>query len=254
MTVDTRSRVVGRLDLSTVDLIGAADFYFRLFGWEFTGDFSSPDTTLVRGDPDEGLAVVLTCNGVLGETPGRIGRWKVFFSVASVDETAERAWRHGGDVIHAPAEIEDGSRFALIRDPTGAVFGVVEDMPPGREPDTAECDRGRMIGIELHTASSEVAADFYLDVFNWTTSADPDPSCVLFSRAGVPFAGLVFEPSPILIAPAWVVYFGVADVGDTCEAIEWLGGSVLAVTSAEDTAPAALVADPWGAVFGLSEL
>ncbi len=251
MTVDTRTRVVGRLDLLTRDLIGAADFYFRLFDWEFTGDFSSPETTLVRGDPDEGVAVVVTADGVLGETLGRVARWEVFFSVASVDETAERAWRHGGDVIHSPVEIEDGSRVALIRDPTGAVFGVVEDVPPGRAADATECDRGRMVGIELHTTSSEVAASFYLEVFNWTTSADTDPSAVVLNRAGVPFAGLVADPSPVLAAPAWVVYFGVPNVGETCEAVEWLGGTVLAVTASDRTRQAALVTDPGGAVFGL---
>jgi len=253
VTVDTRSRVVGRLDLLTMDLIGAADFYYKLFDWEFAGDFSSPDTSLVRGDPDEGVAVVLTGDGVLGETLGRVGRWEVFFSVASVDETAERAWRHGGDVIHSPVEIGDGSRVALIRDSTGAVFGVIEDVPPGRAADAIECDRGRMVGIELHTTSCEMAARFYLEVFNWTTSADPDPSVVLFNRAGVPFAGLVADPSPVLAAPAWVVYFGVPSVGEACEAVEWLGGTMLAVTAGESAGPAALVADPGGAVFGLSE-
>ncbi len=253
MTVDTRTRVIGRLDLLTKDLIGAADFYYRLFDWEFTGDFSAPDTTLVRGDPDEGVAVVLTGDGVLGETLGRVARWEVFFSVASVDETAERAWRHGGDVIHSPVAIEDGSRVALIRDPTGAVFGVVEDVPPGRAADAAECDRGRMVGIELHTTSSEVAAGFYLEVFNWTTSADPDPAAVVFNRAGVPFAGLVADPSPVLAAPAWVVYFGVPNIAEACQAVEWLGGAVLAVTAADETGPAAMVTDPGGAVFGLLE-
>jgi predicted enzyme related to lactoylglutathione lyase len=252
VTVDTRSRVVGRLDLLTIDLIGAADFYYKLFDWEFTGDFASPETTLMRGDPDEGVAVVLTGDGVLGETLGRVGRWEVFFSVASVDESAERAWRHGGDVIHSPVEIADGSRVALIRDPTGAVFGVIEDVPPGRAADAIECDRGRMAGIELHTTSLDLAADFYLEVFNWTTTEDPEPSAVLFSRAGIPFAGLVADPSPVLAAPAWVVYFGVPNVGEACEAVEWLGGAVLAVTGSGGTRPAALVADPGGAIFGLS--
>jgi predicted enzyme related to lactoylglutathione lyase len=256
MAVETRSRVkvVGRLDLLTMDLIGAADFYHKLFDWEFMGDFSTADTTLVRGDPDEGLAVVLTGDGVLGETLGRVGRWEVFFDVASVDETVERAWRHGGDVLHASTEISDGSRVALIRDPAGAVFGIIENVPPGRAVDAIECDRGRMVGLELHTTSSDVAAHFYLEVFNWTTSADPDPSAVLFNRADRPFAGLVADPSPVLTAPSWIVYFGVPDVAEACEAVEWIGGTVLAVTGARSAGQAALVADPGGAVFGLSRL
>jgi predicted enzyme related to lactoylglutathione lyase len=253
MTVDSRTRVVGRLDLLTMDLIGAADFYYRLFDWEFTGDFSSPETTLMRGDPDEGVAVVLTGDGVLGETLGRVARWELFFSVASVDETAERAWRHGGDVIHSPSEVEDGSRVGLIRDPTGAVFGIVEGMPPGRAVDAIECDRGRIAGIELHTTSSEVASAFYYEVFNWTTSPAPDPAVMFLNRAGVPFAGLVADPSPVLSAPTWVVYFEVSAVQEACEAVEWLGGVVLAVTASDHPRPAALVTDPRGAVFGLLE-
>lgn len=253
MAVDTRTRVLGRLDLLTMDLIGTADFYHQLFGWEFVGDFSANDTTLVRDDHHEGLAVVLTGDGVLGETLGRVGRWEPFFSVASVDETVERSWRRGGDVIHSPVRIGDGSRVALIRDPTGAVFGVAEDLPPGRATDAARHDRGGLVGIELHTTSSGLAAAFYLGVFNWTTSADPDPSAVLFNRAGVPFAGLVCDPSPVLPSPAWVAYFGVASVDGGCEAVEWLGGTVLAVTRSDDAGSAALVTDPGGAVFGLAE-
>jgi hypothetical protein len=256
VTVDmrTRARVVGRLDLLTLDLIGTADFYYNLFEWEFTGDFTSPETTLLRGDPDEGITVVFTGDGVLGESLGRTNRWEVFFSVASVDETAERAWRHGGDVIHTPVEITDGSRVALIRDPTGALFGVAEEVLSGRPAGATGRERGRMVGIELHTTAGEVAERFYHDVFNWTTSADVDPSAVVFNRAGVPCAGLVADPSPILTAPAWVVYFGVPDVREACEAIEWLGGAVLAVTAADRRRPAALVTDPGGAVFGLSAL
>lgn len=255
MTVDIRSRarVVGRLDLLTMDLIGAADFYYRLFDWEFTGDFTSPDTTLVRAAPDEGVAVVLTSDGVLGESLGKVARWEVFFSVASVDETIERAWRHRGDVVHSPVEIADGSRVALIRDPSGALFGVIEDVPSGWSEASQESDRGRMVGIELHTTSREGAAAFYREVFNWTTSTDPDPSAELFNRAGVPFAGLVADPSPVLVSPAWVLYFATPNVGEACEALEWLGGSVLAVTATGEAWPAALVSDPGGAVFGLSK-
>lgn len=253
MTVDTRTRIVGRLDLLTMDLIGSADFYHRLFGWEFTGDFSSSETTLLRSAPDEGVSVVLTGDGVLGETLGRVGRWEPFFSVASVDETAERAWRRGGDVIHSPVRIADGTTVALIRDPTGAMFGVAEEVPPGRAANAVACDRGTLVGIELHTTSSDVAAAFYLGVFNWTTSADPDPSAVLFNRAGIPFAGLVGDPSPVLATPAWVAYFSVPDLDEACEAVEWLGGKVLAVTRSDEAGSAALVTDPGGATFGLAE-
>lgn len=255
MTVDVRAqaRVVGRLDLLAVDLIGSADFYHRLFDWEFTGDFAAEDVTLVRGDPDEGVVVVVTGDGVVGQTFGRKGQWEVFFDVASVDETSERAWRHGGDVLHAPIDCADGSRLAVIRDPTGAVFGVIEDIPAGRAADATACDRGRLVGMELHTSSREAATTFYLEVFNWTTTPDHDPSALMLSRAGRPIAGVVVDPSPVLSHPTWVAFFDVPDVAEACEAVEWLGGTVLAVTAGDTNRRAALVADPGGAVFGLCE-
>jgi predicted enzyme related to lactoylglutathione lyase len=255
MSVDIRSqaRVIGRLELLAVDLIGSADFYHRLFDWEFTGDFSADETTLVRGDPDEGLVVVVAGDGLLGEPLGRSEQWEVFFDVASVDETSERAWRHGGDVLLSPHACPDGSRMAIIRDPSGAVFGVVEEVPRGRATDAVACDRGRLVGMELHTSSADAASEFYGEVFNWATSPDPDPTAVLFTRAGRPIAGLVADPSPVLSKPMWIAYFGVADVSEACEAVEWLGGTVLAVTATGHSRPAALVADPGGAVFGLSE-
>lgn len=253
MSVDIRprSRFVGRLDLLAVDLIGSADFYHRLFDWEFTGDFAAEEPTLARGDPDEGVVVVFSTDGVLGQTFGRQAQWEVFFDVASVDETSERAWRHGGDVLHSPVECADGSRLAVIRDPTGAVFGVVEDIPLGRAIDVTVGDRGRLVGLELHTSSRDVAAEFYLEVFNWTTSPDQDPCAALFNRAGRPIAGLVGDPSPVLTHPMWIAYFGVPAIREACEAVEWLGGAVLAVTAGNRCA--ALVADPGGAVFGLCE-
>lgn len=254
MSVDVRSqaRVVGRLDLLTFDLIGSADFYHRLFGWEFTGDFAGADTTLVRGDPDEGLTVVLTGDGVLGETLGRVARWEVFFDVANVDETIERAWRHGGDVLHSAVGLSDGSRVALLRDPAGAVFGIVEDLPPGRSADTPVRDQGRLVGVELHTSLADLCTGFYFEVFNWSTLPDPDPSAVLLGRAGLPIAGLVTDPSPLLPRPTWVSYFGVSNMAEACQAIEWLGGAVLAITATALRPGAALVRDPAGAVFGLA--
>ena len=254
MSVDIRSRAraVGRLDLLTFDLIGSADFYHRLFDWEFTGDFASADTTLVRGDPDEGLVVVVTGDGVLGETLGRTAQWEVFFDVASVDETVERAWRHGGDVLHSPVEVADGFRLALLRDPTGSILGIIEELPHGRAVDAPTRERGMLVGMELHTTSADVASAFYLDVFNWVTDSDLDPTATVFTRAGRPVAGLVADP-PVLAKPAWVAYFGVSDVIGACHAIEWLGGGVLATTAAGRRPAAALVRDPAGAVFGISE-
>ena len=114
-------------------------------------------------------------------------------------------------------------------------------------------DRTNLTAAGL-AAFPALAGPVDLGVGTYGYVADPDPSAVLFNRAGRPFAGLVADPSPVLTAPSWIVYFGVPDVAEACEAVEWIGGTVLAVTGARSAGQAALVADPGGAVFGLSRL
>ena len=50
--------------------------------------------------------------------------WAVYFAVADTDAAAARVVELGGSVINPPMDIEPG-RFAVVADPTGAVFNVI---------------------------------------------------------------------------------------------------------------------------------
>jgi hypothetical protein len=56
--------------------------------------------------------------------------WTVYFGVADCAATAAEATRLGGSVVVPPADSEIGRR-AILRDPHGAFFGVLE---PGNTP------------------------------------------------------------------------------------------------------------------------
>jgi hypothetical protein len=59
------------------------------------------------------------------EVPPQIpAYWLVYFAVDDCDASVATATRLGGAELVAPMDIEPG-RFAVLSDPTGAVFGVI---------------------------------------------------------------------------------------------------------------------------------
>jgi predicted enzyme related to lactoylglutathione lyase len=49
----------------------------------------------------------------------------VYFTVADTDDAVARVQNLGGAVMSPPMDIEPG-RFAVVADPTGAVFNVIK--------------------------------------------------------------------------------------------------------------------------------
>ncbi|HZB97177.1 MAG TPA: hypothetical protein VE219_01120, partial [Candidatus Sulfotelmatobacter sp.] len=50
--------------------------------------------------------------------------WLVYFAVADVDESSGKATDLGGSAIVPPMDFP-GGRFSVIRDPQGAMFGLL---------------------------------------------------------------------------------------------------------------------------------
>ncbi len=60
-----------------------------------------------------------------GQTPPS---WLIYFAVTDCDATAKKAGGLGGGTIVPPTDIPDAGRFAVLRDPQGAVFAIYK-MP-----------------------------------------------------------------------------------------------------------------------------
>ena len=54
--------------------------------------------------------------------------WLPYVGVRDVDATARDVTRLGGTVLHEPAGIPGLGRFAVIRDPPGAAFAILQRM------------------------------------------------------------------------------------------------------------------------------
>jgi uncharacterized protein len=61
------------------------------------------------------------------EMPASVpAHWLVYFSVANTDDTVERGQELGATVMSPAMDIPQG-RFAILVDPQGATFGVIQN-------------------------------------------------------------------------------------------------------------------------------
>ncbi len=113
--------------LFTMDIQRARVFYEGLFAWSseqtdigdlaFYSSFGSADDSPVAA----ALAIPEELNHAV--------QWVPYIGVADVDIVAEKAKSLGAKMMLPPSTMDDMGRYALLRDPTGALFGLLDSVP-----------------------------------------------------------------------------------------------------------------------------
>jgi uncharacterized protein len=110
-------------ELDTRDVEGAKEFYRSVFGWEGeTSDMDGMSYTEFKLDGKSIAGMMPMPDQVPAEVPAF---WLVYFAVADTDATVAKITELGGGVSMPPIDSPAG-RFAVVRDPVGAVFGVIK--------------------------------------------------------------------------------------------------------------------------------
>jgi predicted enzyme related to lactoylglutathione lyase len=105
-------------DLVTPDVEASAAFYTAVFDWtiEETPGSDGRYWSITNGDRLNG--------GLLPMLPDAHPAWNLYFAVDDVDATIARVGELGGGTVMGPMDVPNGTRFAIVRDPQGAVFSV----------------------------------------------------------------------------------------------------------------------------------
>jgi predicted enzyme related to lactoylglutathione lyase len=109
-------------ELRTRSRASAAGFYEAVFGWEVQAVQSGAEgfiTCLLDDDPVAGMVQLSAADG---QSPSF---WMPYFAVTDCEASASLAESLGGEVCAPPHET-GGLRLAVLRDPLGALFYVVE--------------------------------------------------------------------------------------------------------------------------------
>jgi uncharacterized protein len=110
-------------ELATRDIDAARDFYRAVFGWGVrTNPFEGTVYTEWKvGDHSVGGMIQMT-----DEWPDDVpAHWMTYFAVDDCDARTDHAEELGGKVLDPPTDIPPG-RFAVLSDPQGAVFSILE--------------------------------------------------------------------------------------------------------------------------------
>lgn len=116
-------------ELATPDAEDAVGFYSNVFGWTHQENLmpgmAHPYYEWKRDD--ESVAGMMQLpDDAPEDTPPH---WLAYFAVEDIDRTVGKVERLGGQIMRAVQEMEIG-RYAVLADPQGAVFAVVQLNEP----------------------------------------------------------------------------------------------------------------------------
>jgi uncharacterized protein len=239
----------------------AAGFYAHVFGWETVGAGGGPFMCKVRG---RDVAFIGQQSPDQAHLPVA---WNTYVWVESADETASRVTRAGGSVVMDPFESQDGGRIVVFADPSGALLGAWQ--PGVHRGAELVNEPSAWSWSQLLTRDVEGSKAFYGRVFGWTTDTFGEgPRATTMWRVPGYFGGEPFQPVsrdvvagmaelealPDDVPPHWRIDFWVDDVDATVARALERGGRVVVPAYDVSIFRQAVLADPEGAVFGISKV
>ena len=112
-------------DLTVPDADPVRDFYRAVVDWE-TEDVEMggyADYAMRPAGAASRVAGVCHRRGVNADLPAQ---WLIYIAVDDLDASLARCRERGGELIAGPRAETEGARFAVIRDPAGAVAALIE--------------------------------------------------------------------------------------------------------------------------------
>ncbi len=232
-------------DLVTPDLEKSRNFYGELFGWRF--EELSDGYLLARneGRPVAGLARL--------DGTQHTGHWLPLLSVTDIVQAQETTLAADGKVVLKAFQLKGRGEVAVLKDPEGAAFGVLQSSHG--DPEDQVPALNTWMWNEIWTDNVAGAAAYYDKLFGYELGSARigNVTYAYLKRDGKPRVGLLTKPDPE-IGNTWLCYLRVADVAAVTAEAKALGGTVLmAPNSKVRNGSVAILADPTGAGFVVQE-
>lgn len=239
-------------DLATPALSQQQAFYQDVFGWTYRSPGVSGDDYVLVLNQGRAIAGMFHTAPPGGEQDG--ATWIALMSVDDVDVAARTARTAGGEVELDPASVPSRGRHALLRDPAGALFGVLRSA--SGDPPDAEVPVGGILWVDLYARDVPAMAEFYAQLAPLEANVRHVVEGVegrLLKAQGMLRAGIV-PVDQEANRSAWVPYVRVADV-DAALARAVDGGGFIIVAPDPDILDGKLgvFVDPNGGVIGVVE-
>jgi uncharacterized protein len=211
-------------DLMTSDVVAAKKFYSNVVGWTFT--HQEPDYHVANVD-DTGIGgIMATPENLKGMPPF----WSGYIYTPDVDAACAQIKKLGGKVHREPWDVPGFLRMAVVGDPTGANFNIMQPFPTEPRKLAKEGDTGTIGWHELYAGDLNTAWDFYAKMFGWGKGTTMDMGKMgnyqLFQIDGKDVGGMMTK-MPDMPMPYWGYYFTVDGIDAAAARNTKAGGKVL---------------------------
>jgi predicted enzyme related to lactoylglutathione lyase len=250
-------------ELMTPDPAAVAPFYRATLGWDIPAagqvmPNGSDYRAIIRADGGNAGGVLTLTAGMAagGAKPG----WLTYFQVDDVDASVEQAAASGSVVLIPATTMPGAGRMAMLADPQGAPFYVMDPAPPPDQPDAhSEVFKGDAPGHctwnELNSDDAEGQIAFYTGLFPWTVEGEmpmPGDHVYKFLTCEGRGIGAIGSMKPPGMGNAWLPYFRVANIETATAAVTANGGTIVMGPHEVPGGDVIIVAlDPAGGAVGL---
>jgi len=237
-------------DLATPDIAKQQAFYRNVFGWSFQSPARTDDRYSLVMNAGKAIAGIFNVEPPGGEQDG--ATWIALMSVNDLEQTLKIVKASGGSVEQGPVEIAQRGQHALIKDPEGALFGVLKS--DSGDPVDQDVPISGIFWVDLFTRDVEKMAEFYSKLAPYTVTEREVTESVngrLLTAQGIPRAGIV-PVDEEANRSAWIPYVRVENIEATMEKVV-SGGGFAIVAPDKDLLDGnlAVFVDPNGGVTGI---
>lgn len=217
-------------ELMTTDLDAAEAFYTTVVGWTAQPFEAGPGMPryIVMNVGERGVAGLMT----LPEDVAKMGMppaWLGYIHTKDVDASTKSLTAAGGTVHREPDDIPSVGRFAVVADPQGTTFMLMQPSGPD-QPTVPATSPGHIGWHELYTSDWKAAFDFYSGQFGWekgdAMDMGPMGTYQTFGAGPESGGGMMNKPEQIPV-PVWLFYFNVPAIDAAARRVTDNGGKIL---------------------------
>ncbi len=218
-------------ELMTPNPDAAQSFYGGLLGWTFAeAGFNGQDyRSFSAGDAQVGGFLKLTEQ--MAEHGARPA-WVGYVQVDDVPDAVAKVREAGGHIFMEGGEVPDVGPFAMLADPEGAPFYVIDDR--SGQPSHAFAKHAPRQGCcawnELLPADPAAADAFYTSLFGWKKGEAMDMGEMglyqMYTRDDYGIGAMMKRPDEVP-ASFWAFYFRVPEIESAKAYVEGNGGQVV---------------------------
>jgi uncharacterized protein len=249
-------------DLMTPDMDAAQKFYEKVIGWDIV-DAGMPDgnyrvLNVGKATPD-GMNGVAGMMGFRPEDDKSIPPfWSGYIYTTDVGAAAHQAVKLGGSIFREPTVVPNTVEFAILLDPSGAMFNIMRPLRDGPGPTFPPATPGTIGWNELMSGDWKQAWDFYHAMFGWEKHQAVDMGPVgtyqTFGLSGVSFGGMMNKRAE-MPRPYWNYYWNVPSCAAAVKAITDNGGKIwFGPMQVPGGSWIVNAADPQGGAFAVTSL